>query len=518
MSECCPVPEVDFVFQMKKERGEPDYMNKKIMSLLLGVAVLLCLCFSAYAEENAPGIVINTEKVMIREAEGGRSEVVLFKGKTANLAYSIENVENANKIRPEWTSSDENIVQVRNGSLNGKGPGKAQVTCSATLEDGTVLKAVIDVSVEIELRNITSTARNVTVFVGKESEPVELTFNPEDAACRTVTWTSDNPEIATVNEKGVVKGVKAGKTKITATSDEIVAKNGRAKTFSLNVVVNQAAESILIAEGEQKIAKGKSVKVNAVILPEDTTNKKIQWTSADPKIAQVNNGTISARGVGTTTITAATTDGTELSASLSVTVYQAVTGIQFSKRNPAVTKGETIGLSVTVSPKDATNKKVIWKSSDSSIARVDDKGTVSGVAVGTCDITAEAADGSGRKATARVTVEPKIPLDAETFTRSGYFGYYYEFAVTFKNLTKTRTVKYLQFDLKYTYGGKDYTYTGFYTDSDSIGPGRKKKVGWWDQIGYRLSYCSNFRVYLTCVKYSDGTWDYFTDNNLIGYF
>ena len=80
-----------------------------------------------------------------------------------------------------------------------------------------------------------------------------------------------------------------------------------------------------------------------------------------------------------------------------------------------------------------------------------------GKKAGTCEITAAAADGSGKSVKMTVIVEPKIPLDATTFTRSGYFGMYYEFAVTFKNLTKTRTIKYISFDLKYSYQGQTYT-------------------------------------------------------------
>ncbi|MBQ8653878.1 MAG: hypothetical protein IJ507_02980, partial [Clostridia bacterium] len=80
------------------------------------------------------------------------------------------------------------------------------------------------------------------------------------------------------------------------------------------------------------------------------------------------------------------------------------------------------------------------------------------------------------------------------------------------------TIKYIEFDLKYTYNGETKTFYSFYDSTSKLAPGKTKQIGWWDQLGYRLSYCSNFRIYLKSVRYSDGTWDYFSSDNLIGWF
>ena len=223
--------------------------------------------------------------------------------------------------------------------------------------------------------------------------------------------------------------------------------------------------------------------------------------------------------MGTATITVSATDGSKISVSKQITVYQPVTQIKPSTTQKiAVTEGKTVNLSVTVLPTDATDKKINWSSSTPSVASVDASGKVTGKKAGTCEITAAAADGSGKSVKMTVIVEPKIPLDATTFTRSGYFGMYYEFAVTFKNLTKTRRIKYVEFDLKYTYNGETRTFYSFYQDNFVLGPGATKKVGWWSQLGYKLSYCSNFRVYLRAVKYTDGTTERFDSDTLIGWF
>ena len=482
------------------------------------LVLLLTVLFAALsvAEETAPKAVISAGTGIIRETEAG-PELVLFTGKTAKLACSLENVANPKKAKFAWESSNPEVALIKNGTLTGKSAGTADVTCSATLEDGSVISASIHVSVEVSVVSVTLSAKTVTLFTGESSEPVTVAFKPENATCRDVTWTSADESIARVDENGVITGVKAGKTVIYAVSNEVHAAKAKPKQAQVSVVVNQAVTNIMLG-GKIDLAKGKSQKLAATIFPEDATNKKVEWISSNPDIVAVSAaGVAVGKKVGTAIITCRTLDGSDLSATVQITVYQSVTAVKPNTAKVVVTEGKTKSLSVTVSPADATDKSVSWSSSNSSVATVSSSGVVTAKNAGSCTITATSKDGSNKKANFQVIVEPKVPLDATTFTRSGYFGYYYEFAITFKNLTKTRTIKYISFDLKYNYSGSTYTLSGCYTDSDTLGPGRSKRIGWWDQIGYKLSYCSNFRIYLKSVKYSDGTWDYF-DDVLLGWF
>ena len=442
--------------------------------------------------------------------------VTLGKGKTITLKPSYDTDVLGKGAQYKWTTDDKTIATVSGGTVSAKAVGETVITCTATFKDGSQAVQTCRVTVYQPVESVTAAKTSLTLLAGREYDAPETKLKPANATYPTLTWTSSDPAVVAV-DSGKVKAVSGGKATLTGVLDEPNVK--QQKSVKVQITVNQSAESLTISGGDT-VGKGKTLKLTATVLPETATNRKVNWSSSDDKIAKVTNGTVSGVAVGTCTITATAADGSGVTATQKVTVIQAVTQLQPSAKSkkPAITVGRSTTLSVEVSPKDATNKSVTWRSEDTSVATVDAAGKVTGIKAGTCNIIVTAADGSGKSVKIPVTVEPKIPLDATKFTRSGYFGAYYEFAITFKNLTKTRTIKYISFDIKYNYQGTTYTYTNFYTDSDTLGPGKSKKIGWWDQFGYKLSYMSNFRIYLRSVKYSDGTWEYFDSDTLLGWF
>lgn len=444
-------------------------------------------------------------------------ETTVLKGKTLKINPVIHPDDATNK-KLTWESSDPAIATVLNGNVTAKASGDVTIKCYVTNQTGEIIASEYGLSVQAPVLSIAPESKQNIVLVGSTSEPLQLKFQPADATFKEVTWSVKDESIATVDTTGRITGIKAGKTSIIVTSTDPLA-TGTPKSCTIPISVNQGAQGLTIT-GDETIAKGKQAKLTWTVSPEDTTNKKLEWTSSNEKVARVSNGYVTAVGVGKCTITGKTTDGTNITATHSLTVIQAVTSIQPKKSGRiVVTEGNKTSIQVNVLPKDATNKKLKWSSDSSYIASVDSNGYVTGQHAGTCNITASATDGSGRKVKIAVVVEPKIPLDAVQFTRSGYFGAYYEFAIDFKNLTKTRTITYIEFDLKYNYLGSIQTYSGFYDDRIYLGPNNKKRTWWWDQIGYRLTYCSDFRVYLRYVEYSDGTWDSFAkDDVLLGWF
>ena len=145
-----------------------------------------------------------------------------------------------------------------------------------------------------------------------------------------------------------------------------------------------------------------------------TTNKSVTWTSSNEEVATVDeNGMITAVKVGEATITATTTDGTNLSASCKVIVNPTlVTSISLDKTDIELEVTQTATLVATVTPSNATDQTVIWTTSDASVATVSN-GVVTAVKAGTATITATA---GGYSATCVVTVEakeePEEPLTA----------------------------------------------------------------------------------------------------------
>jgi len=158
-----------------------------------------------------------------------------------------------------------------------------------------------------------------------------------------------------------------------------------------------------------QLKAGENETLIATIRPTDATNKNVTWTSSDTDVASVHDGLVTAKKAGTAVITVITEDG-NFTAVCAVTVTQPVTGVELNKSSLTLQVGESEGLLAAVLPDDATNKQVVWTSSNSSVASVSQNGAVTALKVGTAVITVTTADG-GFTATCAVTVVPnKIEL------------------------------------------------------------------------------------------------------------
>ena len=171
---------------------------------------------------------------------------------------------------------------------------------------------------------------------------------------------------------------------------------------------------IKLSQSTLSMKKGETAALTVTITPENATDKAVDWTSSDTKIAMVDStGKVTAVSAGTASITCMAKDGSDKKATCEVTVTDPtppkpsvvkVTKITLNKTTASVGKGKAMQLTATVTPTNATNKAVTWKSSNTKIATVSSTGKVTAKAAGTVTITCTAKDGSGKKATCRITV------------------------------------------------------------------------------------------------------------------
>ena len=154
-------------------------------------------------------------------------------------------------------------------------------------------------------------------------------------------------------------------------------------------------ESITLSQTSVEISQNDTITLNAIVSPTNATNKTITWTSSNESVATVAGGVITGVSKGSANIIATVTgkDGKSITATCLVTVSDSiipVESVSIAKGNYTVEAGATLSapLTVTVLPADATNKSVIWSSSNESVATVDQNGNVKGVAAGTVTITA----------------------------------------------------------------------------------------------------------------------------------
>ena len=173
------------------------------------------------------------------------------------------------------------------------------------------------------------------------------------------------------------------------------------------------AESIAIDYETVSIRLNESVTLTATVLPETTANKVVVWSSSDENIATVENGIVTAHTIGEATITATTTDGTNLSATCKVTVLPILADtITLDQTNITAMEGEAVVLTATIYPEDATEKGVVWSVSDATIATIEPIDNVSAkitvLREGVATITATTIDGSNLSATCTIDVHSGI--------------------------------------------------------------------------------------------------------------
>ena len=163
--------------------------------------------------------------------------------------------------------------------------------------------------------------------------------------------------------------------------------------------------SVTLAPETLSIEEGKTAELTATISPANATTQQHSWSSENGKIAKaygktLNTAKVTAIGVGKTTITY-TIGGKEASCEVTVTPRTiSVESITLNKPQLSLVKGATETLTATVLPTTATDKTVIWESSDTAVATVKD-GIVTAVAAGNATITAKAGE---KTATCAVTV------------------------------------------------------------------------------------------------------------------
>ena len=151
---------------------------------------------------------------------------------------------------------------------------------------------------------------------GNESQQLTATVLPADAS-QELMWTSSDESVATVSQSGLVSAVAAGNAVITATTTD-----GTDLSASCDVTVLQVqAESIQLNVTTAGLNEGSTLQLTATVLPEDCDIKTVIWASNNPSVATVDsNGLVTTHSVGTATITAITTDGSNLSTTCTVTL------------------------------------------------------------------------------------------------------------------------------------------------------------------------------------------------------
>lgn len=287
-----------------------------------------------------------------------------------------------------WTSSDETVAKVENGKVTALKEGTTKIT--VTLADDSEIKAECTVTVKAKtssgdndnttaVTGISLNKKTLELEIGK-ADQLTATITPSTATNKEVEWKSDDATIATVDATGKVTAVKAGKTKIHATSKadskfsaecEVTVKEASGNQ-NQNTVEQKA--SITLSASNVTLYTGKVGNSTVVKPTVQGASKAVTWTSSNKKIATVTNGTIKAVKKGAVTITA-TANG--VSATVKVIVKDP--SIKVKKGKKAVSKvtvkrKKSVKLTVTVSPAKSGLSLAKISTKNKKIAKVTLKG------------------------------------------------------------------------------------------------------------------------------------------------
>ena len=255
---------------------------------------------------------------------------------------------------------------------------------------------------------VTKISINTTEAEIKEGGQVQLTatVSPSNATNKSVQWRSSNESVATVGANGLVTGVGVGTCNIIVSTTD-------GSNLSVSCLVRVTSSVVLVSSiglnyNNYEIMEGKQVQLTATVSPSNATNKSVQWKSSNESIATVGtNGLVTGVSVGTCNIIVSTTDGSNLSASCLIRVTSSnvlVSSVVLNYTYYELMAGEKLQLVANVSPSNATNGFINWTSNNSAFAIVDEKGLVTAVAPGLCNITATTVDGSNKSASCQINV------------------------------------------------------------------------------------------------------------------
>ena len=315
-----------------------------------------------------------------------KTKLTLDDGKKYELTATVYPDSTTNK-KLTWSSSDTKVAKVDSyGEVTAVAPGTAYIYCKAN-DSGVTVKCKVTVK-EVKLTSISFSSGSTTIEYSK-TKTLKPTFKPSNATDKSLTWTSSDPKVVSVDKNGKIKGLVAGKSAVITAK----AQNGKL-VATIKVKVNPiGVSSVSLNRSSQTLSKGKTFTLTATVKPANATNKTLTWTSSNPSVATVDkNGKVTAVKNGTATITCSSANGK--TATCTVTVKKiAVSNITLGQRELNMQVGSTFNLTATITPGNATNQTIKWTSSDKNVAKVSSTGKVTAVSEGYCQITATTADG-----------------------------------------------------------------------------------------------------------------------------
>lgn len=330
---------------------------------------------------------VGLKKIYIKDENQKTTE---FSYNVKSLKYDISIDSNVlfssltNEELFNFSSSNSDVVFIDSeDKIYAKSNGNAVITAESF--DGIVYIWIFNV-VEKESENINYivlNSENISMPIGSNYSLEIIDIKPSNSSCKSISWSSSNQNIASITSDGEITAIAAGNAVITVDCDGITANAQVSVTNSeitpTDIILNSS--NLTLLQGDSF-----SLKITTV-MPENATCDTVSWASSNTDIVTVKDGVVTAKTPGTATITV---NCDSVSASTNVTVTSKKVNplmISLNTSKVSLSIGNTYTLKISsITPSSATCDVITWKSSNSSVASVNN-GIVSAKSPGTAIIT-----------------------------------------------------------------------------------------------------------------------------------
>ena len=388
---------------------ENGFLNRdyiKIQAVGVGKCRVVCSCSFTIPLQQTKGIANVCYNIEVTEAivkvtsvSLNKSELLLHKGENEVLSASISPANATSKLL-EWGTSNDKIATVDSrGMVTAIADGSAIIT--ATTLDGSNISSACQLRVITPVTSIILSKSSVMLKVDQECK-LDAIILPTNATIKKLQWISSNPNIATVDNEGNVKGLNIGSCVVVAASSDGTNVH---ETCYVTVQKKEFVSQIVLDNDEVALLEGEEKRLSAVVLPSTADNKSLVWRSDNEKVATVGeDGLVHALSKGIAIISASSLDGSGVTSSCRVSVLRPVSEILLDRDSVVLSEGDTVRISAVVFPSTADNKSLVWRSDNEEVVTVDDDGLVHALSKGIAIISASSLDGFGVTSSCRVSV------------------------------------------------------------------------------------------------------------------
>ena len=366
----------------------------------------------ATVDEKGKVTSVSTGQAVIMATANGKTDTCVVKVLKNSISLNMDTMQlgtkgngSAIKLTPtivgtgksvKWTTSDKTVATVSGGRVTGKNTGTAIITATANGVSATCEVTVIKDSLSIS-------EEKVLLYTGETKQ-----IRSNATSKEVVVWESSNDNVVTVDEKGKLTAVGEGTATIRISLSNAAAGTvSRDTTDTCEVTVKDSRMEIY---NEEISLKTKGTDKTCTLSYQVTGRRNtIKWTTSNSKVVSVSGGKLTAKSVGTATVTA-TANGVSDTVKVTVSAYEPTITLSQKEYTLYTKKGNTYTLRATI---DGPVKKAVWESSRPEVATVVN-GKVTAVGEGETTITATAND---VVAECRITVkESKVILETENIT------------------------------------------------------------------------------------------------------